>query len=91
VRRHALASPARARAAFTRASPSHPDPAWLGPFAHRLGRLQALNQNPVANKSEIQKIVESLGRSFGKVDDYDFPGTALGYTGKINRAKKDRS
>jgi len=45
----------------------------------------------VANKSEIQKIVESLGRSFGKVDDYDFPGTALGYTGKINRAKKDRS
>jgi len=53
-----------------------------------LGRLQALNQNHQANKNEIQKIVESLGRSFGKTEDYDFPGEALGYTGTINRQKK---
>jgi len=39
-----------------------------------LGRLQALNQNHAANKSEIEKIVASLGRSFGKTEDYDFPG-----------------
>ncbi len=39
-----------------------------------LGRLQALNQNPVANKSEIQKIIEGMARSFGKTEGYDFPG-----------------
>lgn len=39
-----------------------------------LGRLQALNQNHEANKSEIQKIVSSLTRSFNKAADYDFPG-----------------
>mmetsp|Transcript_29949 Transcript_29949/g.96643 ORF Transcript_29949/g.96643 Transcript_29949/m.96643 type:complete len:143 (-) Transcript_29949:405-833(-) len=53
-----------------------------------LGRLQALNQNHAANKSEIEKIVASLGRSFGKTEDYDFPGESLGYTGTINRSKK---
>ena len=46
-----------------------------------LGRLQALSQNPAANKNEIEKIVAGMARSFGTVKDYDFPGAALGYTG----------
>jgi len=52
-----------------------------------LGRLQALNQNPESNKSEIEKIVSAAARTFGTVEAYDFPGEALGYTGSPNRAK----
>ncbi|EOD24616.1 hypothetical protein EMIHUDRAFT_435404 [Emiliania huxleyi CCMP1516] len=52
-----------------------------------LGRLQALSQNPAANKNEIEKIVAGMARSFGTVKDYDFPGAALGYTGTPNKNK----
>ena len=38
-----------------------------------LGRLQALNQNPDVNKSEIEKIISAAARTFGTVKTYGKP------------------
>ena len=44
-----------------------------------IDQLTALS--PDANLSEIEKIVAGAARSFSVVDNFDFPGEPLGYTG----------
>ena len=45
-------------------------------------QLTELNKAPEANKNALQKLISGFGRSFGTVEAFDFPGDALGYTGK---------
>lgn len=45
-----------------------------------LGRLEALNASPEANKSEIEKLVGAASRSFSVVEGFEFPGEPLGYS-----------
>ena len=46
-------------------------------------QLTELNKAPEANKNALQKLISGFGRSFGTVEAFDFPGDALGYTGKV--------
>lgn len=48
-----------------------------------VAQLKELNLSPIANKNEIEKLVKAMGRSFGTVDAFTFPGEPLGYTGKV--------
>lgn len=44
--------------------------------------LEALNKQPEANKSEIEKLVLGASRSFSTIERFDFPGPAIGYSMK---------
>ena len=46
-----------------------------------IAQLKALNKS--GNKSEIEKLISAMGRNFGKIETFSFPGEALGYTGKV--------
>jgi len=39
--------------------------------------------SPEVSKPEIEKIVASAARSFQVVEDFEFKGPAIGYTGKV--------
>merc|ERR1712196_731075 len=52
-----------------------------------LGQLTALNKNPEANKSEIEKLVGAAARNFNVVEGFQFPGEPLGYTDKPYKGK----
>jgi hypothetical protein len=45
-----------------------------------IDQLSALDQK--ADRSEIEKIVAGAARSFSTVENFNFPGEPLGYTGK---------
>ena len=45
-----------------------------------IGQLSVLS--PDTQVSEIEKVVRNAARSFSVVEDFKFPGQALGYTGK---------
>lgn len=44
--------------------------------------LEALNKQPEANKSEIEKLVLGASRSFSTIERFGFPGPAIGYSMK---------
>ena len=44
--------------------------------------LQKLNESPSKNKNAIEKIVAAASRSFSVVEDFEFTGEPLGYTGQ---------
>jgi len=50
-----------------------------------IGRLQALSGMETPQKAEIEKIVLAASRSFSVVDNFDFPGEALGYSLKPSK------
>merc|ERR1711939_397862 len=41
----------------------------------------SLNKAPSKNQGELEKIIAGMGRSFGTVEAFDFPGEPLGYSG----------
>jgi hypothetical protein len=45
-----------------------------------IGQLSVLS--PDTQVSEIEKVVRNAARSFSVVDNFKFPGEAIGYTGK---------
>ena len=44
-------------------------------------QLSELNKAPSKNQGELEKIIAGMGRSFGTVEAFDFPGEPLGYSG----------
>ena len=44
-------------------------------------QLSELNKTPSKNQGELEKIIAGMGRSFGTVEAFDFPGEPLGYSG----------
>ena len=44
-------------------------------------QLGELNKQPDKNKNELEKVIAGMGRSFGTVEAFNFPGEPLGYSG----------
>merc|ERR1712060_973713 len=53
-----------------------------------IGRLQALAGMDNPEKAEIEKIVLAASRSFSVVENFDFPGEALGYSLKPSKGNE---
>jgi hypothetical protein len=48
-----------------------------------INALEALLADPNASKTDMEKWVAAAARSFSVVEGFNFPGEALGYTGKV--------
>merc|ERR1711933_60386 len=53
-----------------------------------IGKLQALAGMKNPEKAEIEKIVLAASRSFSVVENFDFPGEALGYSLKPSKGNE---
>merc|ERR550514_2002519 len=45
-------------------------------------KVMASPTDGAANKNEIEKLVGAISRTFGTVESFNFPGPAVGYSGK---------
>merc|ERR1719473_233136 len=49
-------------------------------------KVMASPKEGAPNQNEIEKLVGAIGRTFGTVEAFEFPGPAIGYSGKPSHA-----